>query len=590
MSDFPEVKDHLVANPDKYTMTTNPDGTVTLRPTWVDNPAEVLQEGTPVDAAFLSKIPEAIDAIDEKVTSQLAENASETKRLKEVILPHQRNNTFVVDVDVNEAYAERVPTYLAIPTYVEKDDKVVHPSVLVIPEGWNGWTHWMAMTPYTDQSFVYENPSIVVSNDGINWVVPAGLTNPVFPKPTVGYFADTVIFLDPDFKTMHMVWKLAASEKVLLLSSSVDGINWSAPVSILTTATEEVSPAIIWLGDKWCMWTVSKNVSTSQYELRRRFSDDLLTWTSFEVCTVTPSPAGNQIWHIDIVKLQNQYHMLAQYSADPGGGSGDLYFAKSNDGLNWTIGSAPVMKADPILPSWDRYFYKSALVPKIKNGEFYYGLYYGTMSQPYIGYTELKFIKSKMDELEIQRKKDIKFELMSGILGVDSNIVLVDLFNRADNATSLGTASTGQTWTNTISTIGVSGNRAKVSAAGNARAIINTGQANFEAHIDFVTLGTTAWFMFRYTDATNLWRVGLTGGRVTLEKIISGSRSVVGTYTLMYAGDRIGVKCVGDAITIYQNGKQIAAITSADSMGGTSVGLNVDNVDSSFDNLIVKKV
>lgn len=75
MSEFPEVKDHLVANPDKYTMTTNPDGTVTLRPTWVDNPAEVLQEGTPVNAAFLAKIPEAIDAIDEKVTTQLADTA-----------------------------------------------------------------------------------------------------------------------------------------------------------------------------------------------------------------------------------------------------------------------------------------------------------------------------------------------------------------------------------------------------------------------------------------------------------------------------------------------------------------------------------
>lgn len=78
MSDFPVIKDHLVANPDKYTMTTNPDGTVTLRPTWVDNPSEVLQAGTSVDAAFLSKIPEAIDAIDTKVTSQLADIANRT--------------------------------------------------------------------------------------------------------------------------------------------------------------------------------------------------------------------------------------------------------------------------------------------------------------------------------------------------------------------------------------------------------------------------------------------------------------------------------------------------------------------------------
>lgn len=76
MSDFPEVNDHLVANPDNYNVTQNADGTWTIRPTWVDNPAEVLQEGTPVNAAFLAKIPEAIDAIDTKVTSQLADKVT----------------------------------------------------------------------------------------------------------------------------------------------------------------------------------------------------------------------------------------------------------------------------------------------------------------------------------------------------------------------------------------------------------------------------------------------------------------------------------------------------------------------------------
>ena len=60
-------KDHIVANPDKYDVTNNPDGTMTIRPTYLSRPSEIIQQGTPIDANMMNGI-----------TSQLAEKAPQT--------------------------------------------------------------------------------------------------------------------------------------------------------------------------------------------------------------------------------------------------------------------------------------------------------------------------------------------------------------------------------------------------------------------------------------------------------------------------------------------------------------------------------
>ena len=60
-------------------------------------------------------------------------------------------------------------------------DIFVHPAVLNIGEQWNGHQYWMAITPYPSGNDDFENPCIYASNDGIVWVVPNGLTNPIEP-------------------------------------------------------------------------------------------------------------------------------------------------------------------------------------------------------------------------------------------------------------------------------------------------------------------------------------------------------------------------------------------------------------------------
>ena len=62
----------------------------------------------------------------------------------------------------------------------EGSNQPYHPSVIYIPEGWNGYKYWMAETPYPlgeDGDWKglppyrerWENPCVHVSKDGIHW-------------------------------------------------------------------------------------------------------------------------------------------------------------------------------------------------------------------------------------------------------------------------------------------------------------------------------------------------------------------------------------------------------------------------------------
>lgn len=72
-----EWKDLLVSNPDRYDVTDNGDGTMTIVPVWVNNEGEVIQKGTPVNAANLNKIEQGLKGIADDLDEHKAEIASE---------------------------------------------------------------------------------------------------------------------------------------------------------------------------------------------------------------------------------------------------------------------------------------------------------------------------------------------------------------------------------------------------------------------------------------------------------------------------------------------------------------------------------
>jgi hypothetical protein len=54
----------------------------------------------------------------------------------------------------------------------------------------------MAFTPYPNSNSALENPSILASNDGVNWEEPNGLTNPIAHPESGHYLSDPELVYD----------------------------------------------------------------------------------------------------------------------------------------------------------------------------------------------------------------------------------------------------------------------------------------------------------------------------------------------------------------------------------------------------------
>ena len=118
------------------------------------------------------------------------------------------------------------------------DDQVTHPDVVVFHEAWNGYRYWAVYTPNVMNLSIYENPSIVASNDGVSWVEPAGLTNPIEPQPSSTRYhnCDADMIYNPEMNALMAYWNWADDQAggvgaEVRVRISYDGIHWGVPVT-----------------------------------------------------------------------------------------------------------------------------------------------------------------------------------------------------------------------------------------------------------------------------------------------------------------------------------------------------------------------
>ena len=117
---------------------------------------------------------------------------------------------------------------LSIPQY--SSDGVVHPDVLYFPDGMDGYKYWMVYTPYPPEST--EDPSIVRSNDGINWT-DTGISNPVIPNGGESWRNnhqhDPDFLYVPQYSKWFMVWGgvNTSGDASIAFAYSSDGKNWT---------------------------------------------------------------------------------------------------------------------------------------------------------------------------------------------------------------------------------------------------------------------------------------------------------------------------------------------------------------------------
>ena len=284
----------------------------------------------------------------------------------------------------------------------------VHPSVWDFGPGeqWHGYRYWMAMTPSDQTNDDYENPCILTSPDGWAWVVPPGLTNPVYPNPPGGtvlggpFNSDTDLTWDRRTNELVLVYREAMSDgtQQWLYARSPDGVLWPPKAAKFNLPRpgaygngQLLSPALVQDANRWLAFTIWRDVTPMQLQtwaaptLEGQWAK-LGNMTGFEDMVA----AGQNPWHLDVIHDGSAYRMLLdlgpEYLDKPDG----LIAASSLDGLAWTVNTTPVISTGT--SAWDSVqLYRSTFAPH-ENGTHYRVWYsaQGTVgSKWHTGYTEL---------------------------------------------------------------------------------------------------------------------------------------------------------------------------------------------------------
>ncbi|WP_300384730.1 hypothetical protein [Clostridium sp.] len=94
-------KDRTVQNPRNYTITNNPDGTITLTPT----PGTVTEQGTPITATVMNNIEKGIVDLDVKMAEKVHEKKlTYTSPNANTILNYTFGAYLFNDLDLNATY------------------------------------------------------------------------------------------------------------------------------------------------------------------------------------------------------------------------------------------------------------------------------------------------------------------------------------------------------------------------------------------------------------------------------------------------------------------------------------------------------
>lgn len=278
---------------------------------------------------------------------------------------------------------------LNIETYLAGKDQPTHPSVISFDKPWNGYRYWMTYTPYPEGNGEEENPSIAVSNDLFKWKIPYGMANPIANNEETGCdeLKDGHILYRSDLDRIE-VWYLGrVSENLggdgksltLFRKYSYDGIKWSN-YEIMDT-TSYLSPTIIWVENKYQMWSIGFETYDTEGTFVYQESLDGLNWTAPKKCSIN-NQEELELWHGAVsYDLEKQKYIFTYISTS--GDSQTIEVCESEDGIHFDSAKSVVKNDKNTM--WQR-FYRPCIL--IEDGTYH--LFYGVITEDnkwYISYS-----------------------------------------------------------------------------------------------------------------------------------------------------------------------------------------------------------
>jgi len=353
--------------------------------------------------------------------------------------PNSLNKNYLIDISGNQA-------------------SYCHPDVEYFPNGFRGYKYWMVFTPYFGKVGIdqfakrYENPTVVVSNDGINWEEPKGIKNPIQDCPSVkesfremkkepiqGFWSDVdwmynngqfelyyrgscitpMALLKRGAKSANNRSKLKSSaQRTIVRQTSNDGINWSPIETVIMsnppytpTNSHLISPTFLQVNNEYISYEVELNSGKKNYKSKdasfviRRTSQNGLDFTNFRESKIVrfinkpwlEYSELNSPWHIQATYVNGYYFLLMAVGNVKKYTSEQLYLGYSTDGFNFYVQPKPLIEENA---------YRSALFLISKNeNDITFGSILGFKSGEF-KYAELK-LKKRSLELNLNTSQQV---------------------------------------------------------------------------------------------------------------------------------------------------------------------------------------
>jgi hypothetical protein len=347
----------------------------------------ITADKTAVDAdvvtvqGFVTQVQALLDGSPSKTDWQAALDAIDA-------IGYATNDRFEYLPNASAIYGPVGPRQI-IPT-PDGGNQSTHPSVVFQPDTWNGYKYWMAYTPYTGTNDALEDPCLVVSQDGVNWVYAPGVSQPIDDAPgTPGgsYNSDPDIVITPE-GVMYYFWRTyyvtghPGAEEVTYFKTSTDGRTFSAKkVAYQFDQTKQrlLSPSFIFENGTWTVYAVNlvgTNTSTNVVRMVSTTADPSSTWSAPFTIDVGPmQDAAKHAWHIEVRKQNGKYiGLLNDTTFNPTGSNGDLLFLTSGDGITFQNTGATVI---PRYQAGEHErLYRATLIPSFQNGVAGYTVWY----------------------------------------------------------------------------------------------------------------------------------------------------------------------------------------------------------------------